>query len=105
MVVTVKHLPQSLAGTMTLPSHDWWLPIPGKISSPLGLIWGFPGGSAVKDPPVIQELQEMQTQSLGQEDPLEEEMATHPSILVWKISWTEEPGGLDSTGSQRISYQ
>ena len=85
MVVTVKHLPQSLAGTMTLPSHDWWLPIPMKISSPLGLIWGFPGGSAVKDPPVIQELQEMQTQSLGQEDPLEEEMVTCSSTLAWKI--------------------
>ena len=38
--------------------------------------------------------------SLGQEDPLEEEMAAHPSILAWRISWTEEPGGLQSTGSQ-----
>ena len=101
MVVTVKHLPQSLAGTMTLPSHDWWLPIPGKISSPLGLIWGFPGGSAVKDPPVIQELQEMQTQSLGQEDPLEEEMATHPRILPCHIPRTKEPGGLQSMESQK----
>ena len=40
--------------------------------------------------------------SLGQEDPLEEEMATHPSIIVWRISWTEEPGGLQSMGSQRV---
>ena len=86
---------------MTLPSHDWWLPIPMKISSPLGLIWGFPGGSAVKDPPVIQELQEMQTQSLGQEDPLEEEMATHPRILPCHIPWTTEPGGLQSMESQK----
>ena len=86
---------------MTLPSHDWWLPIPMKISSPLGLIWGFPGGSAVKDPPVIQELQEMQTQSLGQEDPLEEEMATHPRILPCHIPWTKEPGGLQSMESQK----
>ena len=42
----------------------------------------------------MQETQEMQVQSLGQEDPLEEGMATHASILAWKISWTEEPGGL-----------
>ena len=42
----------------------------------------------------------MQVQSLGQEDPLEQEMATHSSILAWKISWTEEPGGLQSMGSQ-----
>ena len=39
-------------------------------------------------------MQETQVQSLGQEDPLEKEMATHPSILAWKIPWTEEPGGL-----------
>ena len=41
-----------------------------------------------------QEMQDTQVQSLGQEDPLEEEMATHSSILAWKIPWTEEPGGL-----------
>ena len=43
----------------------------------------------------------MQIQPLGWEDPLEEEMATHSSFLVWKIPWTEEPGGLPSVGSQR----
>ena len=42
----------------------------------------------------------MQVQCLGQEDPLEEETATHSSILAWKISWTEEPGGLQSKGLQ-----
>ena len=42
--------------------------------------------------------------SLGQEDPLEKEMATHTSILAWRIPWTEEPGGLQSTGSQRIRH-
>ena len=46
----------------------------------------------------------MQVQSLGREDPLEEEMATHSSILAWKIPWTEEPGGLQSMGSQRVRY-
>ena len=43
-------------------------------------------------------------QSLGQEDPLEKEMATHSSILVWKIPWVQEPGGLQSTGSQRVGH-
>ena len=43
-------------------------------------------------------------QSLGWEDPLEKEMATHSSILAWRIPWTEEPGGLQSTGSQRVRH-
>ena len=43
-------------------------------------------------------------QSLGREDPLEKEMATHSSILAWRIPWTEEPGGLQSTGSQRVGH-
>ena len=42
--------------------------------------------------------------SLGREDPLEKEMATHSSILAWRILWTEEPGGLQSTGSQRVGH-
>ena len=46
-------------------------------------------------------MQETQVRSLGQEDPLEKEMATHSSILAWRIPWTEEPGGLQSMGSQR----
>ena len=45
-------------------------------------------------------MKETWVRSLGQEDPLEKEMATHSSILAWKIPWTEEPGGLQSTGSQ-----
>ena len=45
--------------------------------------------------------QQMQVPSLGQEDPLEKEMATHSSTLAWKIAWMEEPGGLQSMGSQR----
>ena len=56
----------------------------------------------VKNPHAIQEPQEMRVQSMGQEDPLEEEMATCSSILAWKIQWTEEPGGLQSMGSQRV---
>ena len=46
--------------------------------------------------------QKTQVQSLGGEDPLEKEMATHSSILAWRIPWTEEPGGLQSTGWQRV---
>ena len=59
---------------------------------------GFPGGSAVKNPPAMQEAQ---IRFLGWEDPLEKQMATHSSILVWEIPWTEEPGGLKSMGSQK----
>ena len=52
--------------------------------------------------PVIQEPQEIQIQSLGQEDPLEEGMATHSGILAWRIPGTEEPGRLQPMGSQRV---
>ena len=60
-------------------------------------------GSLVKNPPSVQEMQKMGVQSLGWEDPLEEGMATHSSILTWKILWTE-PGGLQSMGSKRIGH-
>ena len=46
----------------------------------------------------------MQVQSLGWDDPLEEELATHSSILAWRIPWTEEPGGLPSIRSQRVRH-
>ena len=49
-------------------------------------------------------MQETQVQSLGQEDPLEKVMATHSSILAWKIPWAEEPGGLQSVGLQRVGH-
>ena len=48
--------------------------------------------------------EEMWVQSLGREDPLEEGMATHSSILAWRIPWTEEPGGLQSMGLQRVGH-
>ena len=48
--------------------------------------------------------QETQVRSLGQEDPLERGMAAHSSVLTWKIPWTEEAGGLQSMGSQRVGY-
>ena len=62
---------------------------------------GFPGGSPVKNPPPMQK---MLVQFPDQEDPLEKEMTTHSSILVWKIPWTEDPGGLQSMGSQRVGH-
>ena len=49
-------------------------------------------------------MQETQVQSLGREDPLEREMATHSSILAWKTPWTEKPGGLQSMGSPRVRH-
>ena len=56
---------------------------------------------SVKDLPAVQETW---VPSLGWEDLLEKEIANHPSILAWKISWTEEPGGLQSMGSQRVGH-
>ena len=61
---------------------------------------GFSGGSAVKNLPAMQE---MWVQSLGQEDPLEKEMATHSGILAWEILWTEEPAGLYSPQGRKES--
>ena len=57
---------------------------------------GFAGGSVVKNPPAMQETQEVRVQSLDWEDPLEKEMATHSRILAWEIPRTEEPGKLES---------
>ena len=57
--------------------------------------------SQVKNSPVLAGDMD---RSLGREDPLVKEMATHSSILAWKVPWTEEPGGLQSMGSQRLRY-
>ena len=62
---------------------------------------GFPIGSVVKNPPVVQETW---VSFLDCEDPLEEGMATHSSVLAWEIPWTEDPGGLQSVGSQRVRH-
>ena len=75
-----------------------WLYLQGKYK----ILETLNGGSVVKNLPARQEMQEMQVLSLGWEDPLEKEMATHSSILAWRIPWTEEPGGLQSMGSQRV---
>ena len=59
---------------------------------------GFPGGSVIKNLPANEETR---VQSLGWEDPLEKEKATYSRILAWEISWTEEPGGLETVSSQK----
>ena len=62
---------------------------------------GFPGGEVVKNPPAMQETQ---VRSLGWEDPLEKEMTTHSRIFALENPWTEEPGNLQSIGSQKVRY-
>ena len=78
-----------------------------EVEAGLGLfqpLQDFPSGSVVKNLPPVQETQEMQVQSLGQEDPMEEGTATHSGILAWSIPWTEEPGGLQSKGLLRLGH-
>ena len=65
---------------------------------------GFPGGSEVKKLPANTGDTKDAGLILGREDPLEEKMAAHTSILAWRIPWTEEPGGLQSVGSQRVRH-
>ena len=80
------------------------------LESRAGLLLFFIGGSIIGASLVAQTVKHLpamlktQVQSLGQEDPLEKEMATHSSTLVWKIPWTEEPGRLPSMGSQRVGH-
>ena len=81
---------QCMCITELLYSRGWH-----NIVNQLYFSKGFPGGSEVKHLPK-QEMQETQVQSLGWKDTLEQEMATHSSILAWRIPWTEEPGGLQS---------
>ena len=65
------------------------------------ILQGFPGGSEVK---ASATMRETWVQSLGREDLLEKEMATHSSVLAWRIPWMEEPGGVQSMGSQRVGH-
>ena len=87
----------------------WWAAVYGVAQSRTRLKWlssscnltpGFPGDSVVKNLPAMQ----MLVRSLVWEYPLEKEMATHSSILVWEFPCTEEPGGLQSKGSQRVGH-
>ena len=83
-------------------------PVSSQLTTPQSMISGmllrnlvFLGGSAEKNPPAMQETE---VQSPGREDPLEKGMATHSSVLAWRTPWTEEPGGLQSMGSQRVRH-
>ena len=68
-------------------------------------VWANDGGASGKEPSASAgTLSLVQILSLGLEDPLEEGMATHSSILAWRIPWTQEPGGLQSMGSQRVGH-
>ena len=70
-----------------------------NLGEPFAKEWASLVAQMVKNPPAMRETS---VQSLGPEDPLKKGMATHPSILAWRIPWTEEPGGLQSTGLQRV---
>ena len=74
--------------------------IAGKAEFTFAVL-AFPVSSVVKNQPAMQE---MWVLSLGWEEPLEKEMATHSSILAWEIPWTEEPGRLQSMGSQKVGH-
>ena len=82
---------------MSVSTSEVFIPLLGNNIC----ILGFPGGSAVRNLPAVQE---MRVWSLGQEDPLEKGLATHSSILAWRILWIEQPGGLQSTGLQRVGH-
>ena len=71
----------------------------GRERLPTPVFLGFLVAQSVKNPPAMWETW---VRSLAWEDPLEEGVATHSSILAWEIPWTEEPGGLQSIGSQRV---
>ena len=73
-----------------------------QLSENVTMIWCFPDGSAGKES--ADNAGDTRIWSLGQEDPLDEEMATYSSILAWKISWTKEAGGLQPMGWQRVGH-
>ena len=86
-------------------SHQWSLSLSwaiiGEICISSSHPWASLVGLVVKNLPTIKETWD---QSLGQEDPLEKGVTTHPSTLAWRILWTEEPGGLQSMGSQSWTW-
>ena len=71
----------------------------------MGVYGGFPSDPVVKNLPAVQKLCENWVQSLGWKDPLEKGMVTQPSVLAWRIPWTEETGGLHSIELQRVGHE
>ena len=90
--------PAFLSNNNSLYNHSMMIKTKKLMSV---LLLGFPSGSVVKNSPAIQETW---VQSLGQEAPLDEDMATHTSILAWRTPWTEKPGGLQNMASQRVRH-
>ena len=91
-------------GQRGLTCCNSWVHKESDTTEPLNWTEGLPSSSTVKCLPVVQKMKEILVQSLGREDPLEEGIATHSCILTWEIPWTEEPGGLQSIGSQRVRH-
>ena len=90
--------PLRVGSLLSMPSHS---PMCKPCSLQSCMFWGFSGGSVVKNLPTMQNTC---IRSLGQEGPPEQGMVTHSRILAWRIPWTEEPGGLQSMGSQRARH-
>ena len=96
-------LPRSTQGLPLLPSTPPCFC--GVGVEDLRMDFSFPGGTSGKEPACqYRRRNSCEFPSLSQEDPLEEGMATHFSILAWRIPWTEEPGGLQSIGLQRVRH-
>ena len=74
------------------------------INDDVSFIYGLPHWLSAKESATFRKMQEIWVQSLGGEDPLQKGMATHSSIVERRIPWTEEPGGLQSMGSQRVGH-
>ena len=91
-------------------SLAWWYSLTSFcmtrwiVNDFLGFYWGFPGGTSGKELPANARDIKTLVWPLGQNDPLKDGMATHSSILAWRIPWTEEPGGLLSIGSQIVGH-
>ena len=86
---------------------SFWALVPVKplLSCYYGVLGGFPGDASGKEPACqCRRLKQTCVRSLGQKDPLEETMATHSSILAWRIPWTERPGRLQSKGVQGVRH-
>ena len=130
LVILIRKVLDHVSAPVSHSSHVFWMPIISlscpswRISPSFQLLASFPLGLHIPSlVPIslislclpnlgasllaqlvnhLPAMQETQVQSLGQEHPLEKEMATHSSILAWRIPWTEEPGRLHSTGSQEL---
>ena len=98
------HTHFSISSHTRIPPQSLLTATPLNFRSLNTMLQGFPGYTMVRIHLTVYAIQETRVRSLGQEDPLEQEMATHFSILAWKIPWTEEPLRLQSMASQRVGH-